>query len=311
MAPRVPRPARVFTGALLLGAVGAALAPAGPDALLPFKMLAASAADEVYVAVIVDFGSGSSLQTIEQCAPVPAGSTDSDALAAAVSSVAYNNTGLLCAINGYPQNGVQNCNAGSGSNYYFWSYWHGSTGTWSYANNGPAGQVASDGDVEGWRFQNPGPANPSAPPPSVAPAYAQICGTHTAPTSTTTTNTAAPAQQGGTPTTTLPAGSAPSPTTAPKGSTAAGHNSTVTSSPSRTITTTSTAPGARATTTIPAGQPKGPTVHGGKSSSASASPHHSAGSGGDALLPIILVGTVIALLGALTVIRWRRRPAGE
>jgi len=52
----------VIAGSLLLGAAGAALAPAGPGALVPLKLAIASAdsvGNDVYVAVVVDFGSGS------------------------------------------------------------------------------------------------------------------------------------------------------------------------------------------------------------------------------------------------------------
>ena len=97
-------------------------------------------------------------------------------------NVSYNNSGLLCAIDNYPANGVQNCGQSVGPGEYdYWSYWHGSTGSWVYANNGPAEQSVSSpaDDVEGWRFQSDEPDNPTDPPPAVAPSYAQICNAST------------------------------------------------------------------------------------------------------------------------------------
>ena len=82
----------------------------------------------------------------------------------------------------YPANGVQNCGQSVGNgDFDYWSYWHGSSGQWVYANNGPAEQSVSSpaDDVEGWKFQSDEPATSSDPPPSVAPSYAQICNAST------------------------------------------------------------------------------------------------------------------------------------
>ena len=110
---------------------------------------------------------------ISKCVPVAPTAKDSDALAAAVgtSNVSYNNSGLLCAIDNYPANGVQNCGQSVGTGKYdYWSYWHGTSGSWVYANGGPAEQpVASPADdVEGWRFQSNEPDNPNSPLPDAA-----------------------------------------------------------------------------------------------------------------------------------------------
>ena len=173
---RVGFRARVLMWGLFVGAAAAALAPAGPGALVPLKMAIASAdsvGNDVYVAVVVDFGSGSSMSTVSKCVPVLSNALDSDALAAAVgsSNVAYGSSGLLCAIDNYPVNGVQNCGQSVGSgDYDYWSYWHGATGSWVYADDGPAEHSVSSpaDDVEGWRFQKDEPAGPSDPPPAVA-----------------------------------------------------------------------------------------------------------------------------------------------
>ena len=81
--------ARVLMWGLFVGAAAAALAPAGPGALVPLKMAIASAdsvGNDVYVAVVVDFGNGSSKSTISTCVPVASNANDADALAAAVGS---------------------------------------------------------------------------------------------------------------------------------------------------------------------------------------------------------------------------------
>ena len=168
---RVGCRARVLMWGLFVGAAAAALAPAGPGALIPLKMAIASAdsvGNDVYVAVVVDFGNGSSMSTVSKCVPVASNAHDADALAAAVGSdnVAYASSGLLCAIDNYPANGVQNCGESVGSgDYDYWSYWHGATGTWVYANDGPAEQPVSSpaDDVEGWRFQLNEPDTPGGP----------------------------------------------------------------------------------------------------------------------------------------------------
>src|SRR5580698_532674 len=172
---------------LFVGAAAAVLAPIGPGALVPLKLAVASAdsvGNDVYVAVVVDFGNGSGMSTVSKCVPVPSSARDSDALAAAVgsSNVAYASSGLLCAIDSYPTNGVQNCGESVGNgDYDYWSYWHGSSGSWVYASNGPTEQSVSSpsNDVEGLRFQLNEPDTPSSPPPSVAPSYAQICNAST------------------------------------------------------------------------------------------------------------------------------------
>ena len=172
---------------LFVGAAAAVLAPIGPGALVPLKMAVASAdsiGNDVYVAVVVDFGNGSGKSTVSKCVPVASNARDSDALAAAVgsSNVAYAGSGLLCAIDNYPANGVQNCGQSVGNgNYDYWSYWHGSSGSWAYANNGPTEQSVSSpaNDVVGLRFQLDQPDNSSNPPPDASPSYAQICNAST------------------------------------------------------------------------------------------------------------------------------------
>jgi hypothetical protein len=312
---------------LFVGAAAAVLAPVGPGALVPLKMAIASAdsiGSDVYVAVVVDFGNGSGMTTVSKCVPVASNARDSDALAAAVgsSNVAYAASGLLCAIDNYPANGVQNCGQSVGNgNYDYWSYWHGSSGSWVYANNGPTEQSVSSpaNDVVGLRFQLDQPDNSSNAPPSVTPSYAQICNASTevppppaAAVATTTTTTAPAATPGvaATPTTSKTgAGSGPAvPTT-----TAVGARSKATGA----TTTTVSAPGQTSTTETATGSNvAGGGSHGSsdlqKARVASAAARESSGGGSSSdLLPVIVVAVIVAALGVFAFLRWRRRPAEE
>jgi hypothetical protein len=312
---------------LFVGAAAAALAPAGPGALIPLKMAIASAdsvGNDVYVAVVVDFGNGSSMSTVTKCVPVASNAHDSDALAAAVGSgnVAYAASGLLCAIDNYPANGVQNCGDSAGSgDYDYWSYWHGSTDSWVYASDGPGEQSVSNpaDDVEGWRFQLNEPDNPSDPAPAVTPSYSQICnastevpppqGSSAPPTTTTTETTPAPAVTPTTATTIPRAGgsAAPAPTVSTR-SKSGSATTTTTVAAGRTTTTT-------ATTTTGDHDGNGDASHGSSSShrTAVASPASDKSPGGSSsnLVPVVLVAVIVAALGGFALFRWRRRPAEE
>ena len=317
---------------LFVGAAAAALAPAGPGALIPLKMAIASAdsvGNDVYVAVVVDFGNGSTMTTVSKCVPVASNAHDADALAAAVGSdnVAYASSGLLCAIDNYPANGVENCGESVGSGTYdFWSYWHGATGSWVYASDGPAEQSVSSpaDDVEGWRFQLNEPDTPGGPAPGVPPTYAQICNASTevppaegpsapAAATTTTTAAAAPTAPTVTPTTVKTnTGTAPGATTGTAVSTKSKSSGT-------TATTTTTAAGKTTTTLASSGSGGTDRIgtHGSSDAhrSAVASAPAQGGSSGrgpsNNLLPIVLVAVVVAALGGFALFRWRRRPAEE
>jgi hypothetical protein len=303
------------------------LAPVGPGAFVPLKMAIASAdsvGNDVYVAVIVDFGNGSSMSTVSKCVPVPSNDHDADALAAAVGSdnVAYNNSGLLCAIDNYPSNGVLNCGQSVGAgNYDYWSYWHGTTGSWVYANNGPTEQSVSSSanDVMGLKFQMDEPDNASDPPPGVAAAYSQICNSSTEVPPAQSSSGAAPAQPS--PTTTTAPASPATPTTG-KTVTGAAQPTTTSTAVGRTraksgVPTATAAPGAATTTTLASGgtaPPRGGT-HGSSGTHRSivvseASDHSGSGPSSN-LLPVILIAVVVAALAGLAFFRWRRRPAEE
>lgn len=320
---------------LFVGAAAAVLAPIGPGALVPLKMAVAAAdsvGNDVYVAVVVDFGNGT---TKTWCVPVASNARDTDALATAVgsSNVSYASSGLLCAIDNYPANGVQNCGQSVGNgDYDFWSYWHGSTGQWSYANNGPAGQSVSNppDDVEGWKFQMNEPASSNDPTPGAAPSYAQICNasTEVPPAQTTPTTSGVPSAPTATGGASGASGSTPATAAAPAGTGGA----TPTTSPvttrskagvptSSTTTTMGAAGTAGAssgtTTTSVSGGSNGPGggSHGSSDvrriADASAAAHGSSGGSSSDVLPGVLVGVVVAALAAFALIRWRRRPAEE
>jgi len=330
----VPRWRGVVPAALLLGAGAAAMAPAGPEVLVPLRVGIAAAASEVYVAVVIDFGTGGPSGPIVQCVQVPAGtSTDATALAAVVDDqVAYANSGLLCAIDGYPANGVANCDASSGQNYYFWSYWHGTSGNWVYANDGPAGSTVAPGDVEGWRFQNPGPANPNAPTPGPAPSYATICPqalttTTTAPLTTTTSSPSAGSPFGAVSASTVPAagGSGPPATPASGGTvtpttsrSSAGHPAATTKAAGGATTSVPGTSGAASpiTTRAPPALGNSTRAANDRTDGAGRTPGRAqalggtAGrskSGGGAALPLVITGIVVALLGLGAFFRWRKQ----
>lgn len=295
----------------------ASVFPAGP----------AGASGQVCEGVVIDDGNASAPGV--QVAQVAPGSSDLDALQAAGDTFTQNDSGLVCGINGYPANALQNCTNTANGLYYYWSYWQGnpSTNTWTYPGIGPAGHPVETGQtyVQGWRYQNPGPSNPSAPKPSVSPAaaFAQACPGVT-PVAPSSGGGSTPSGGGGTgsgavattapapPAVSSPAGStpaAPAPATgagrSPGGSSKSTPSSSTTAPASAgggavQSTTTTSAPGsARAKSTATA------------STLALSDPAHHQGGGNNPALPIIVVAVIIGLLGAAAWLRWRRRPGEE
>ena len=250
---------RMVRIALIVAAVAAALAAAGPDALDPFRD-AAGAATEVTVAFVLDFGGSSGAEV--GCVNVPSTDNGYDALTAFtaeghLAAPTYNSANLLCSINNVPTSG---CGQVVSGGYIYWSYWIGSTGTWAYANSGAFATV-KDGDVYGWKFQNPGKGNPSDPPPGVSPAQARsICATTTTTTTTTpttqpsvTTTTIARSTPGTTPANpSSPGSSAPVTTAVPVGIPTS-PAPTKAGAPSAPCTTTTIHPVATTTTTAGTG----------------------------------------------------------
>lgn len=117
---------------------------------------ALAAAAPTHVAIAVDFGSQGDVQV----ACVPSGGTGSAVLGARF-QVEYNKTGLVVKINS-----VGSVNP---PRDLYWSYWHSSGGSWSYANSGPATFHPAAGTVEGWAYNN------GSTGPATSPSYATIC----------------------------------------------------------------------------------------------------------------------------------------
>jgi hypothetical protein len=293
---------RIGRGTLVVAAGTAALALAGPFALRPFvdAAHAAGTAGEVPVAFVLDFG-GSAKSQVVGCVTVPSSDNRYYALSAflqeqGLAQPTYANSGLLCSINGIPSSGCGQTVAGG---YIYWSYWTGGSGGWTYAQTGASGLVGTD-DVEGWRFQNPGSANPSDPPPRTAPRYDSICGS--------TPSTTAPSG-GGSPGHETGAHHAHGDQGVKAGVAGAGGaagtagaakpDTTTTSSPT---TTTSTYPSDTSTSLPSVSVPADPEV------GLANAKHATSGSSGPGPDPLIIGGLLIAALAIAGYTRWRKRP---
>jgi hypothetical protein len=268
------------------------LAGAGPGALVPLHDLLVASA-QVSVAFVVDFGARG---VVKSCVHVPAGTNGYGALTAFTQQEneeppTYNQSGLLCSINGVPSSG---CGQSVPGGYVYWAYFHGNSGSWQYASSGASGAV-STGDVEGWRFEDPGAGNPTDPPPRAAPAFTSICGT-TSPTSAPGTMTtsavppvAVPRSGDSSPPPVAHSGAGPS--SEPQGAT----GTTAPTSGPGTHAATSTSLGSRSET------PR---------SVAAARRRSTSSSGGNALTPLLATGAVVVLLAVAAVFGWRRRAGG-
>jgi hypothetical protein len=129
---------------------------------------------QIVVAVVADFG-GENGKVIVTCVLVKPGVSGAQVLQAQAAllgypSPRYAESGLLCAIDGYPTSG---CGTETGAHYAYWAYWHGGK-RWLYANGGPGESRVVKGDVEGWRFEPDGSATPSDPPPRAASSAAAL-----------------------------------------------------------------------------------------------------------------------------------------
>ena len=284
----------------------------------------ASASGQVCAGIVIDEGAGVAPEL--QGASVPPGSDDLDLLSAAGDTFTQNDSGLVCAVNGYPANGLENCLNAQHGLYYYWSYWEGdpTTNTWTYADVGPAEHTVTAGQsyVEGWRYQDPGPDSPEATKPSIKPdrAFAQACsGGSSAPpqgggdsssgaggSGDAVTTTSAPA--------TLPATSMPATTGGPAPATNSGGSrgdtsttvpaaGTVAKDPSNAV---SQSESTTTTSTLITEPDQGRT---GRPALASAA--NKGASGGDPALPILLVAALIGMIGVAAWFRWRRRPEEE
>jgi hypothetical protein len=313
---------RSHTG--LLAALGLSV---GGLTALALSVSAGAASGQVCMGIVIQDGS-SSTPSVQAANVTPGTTSDLEALVAAGDTYIPNDSGLVCDINDYPSNEVTGCLNAKGGKFFYWSYWQGNpdTNTWTYASVGPASHDVSAGQdyVEGWRYQDPGFDNPNAEKPTVTPAsaFAQTCPATTTPT-TSGGGGGSPGGGGGSGAPTPSTAPTTAPTTQPTTAAASGtvpHNS---ESPRAATTTTRarglagtappTAQASTSTTTSSAAvgsgshqkTPTSPT----KLAEANASAHGQ--SGGDPVLPIIIVALVILLLGGVSWFRWRRRPAEE
>jgi hypothetical protein len=145
-----------------------------------------ASATRIVIPVVVDLGGPSDSAEVT-CVSVPPGSDGAQVLVArakilGVPAPRYNETGLLCAIDGYPTTG---CGLESGSHYAYWAYFHGGS-SWTYADVGPAEWQVFAGDVEGWRFEPDGSASPTDPPPRAPSDASTLCPSSSGPPTTTT-----------------------------------------------------------------------------------------------------------------------------
>ncbi len=303
---------------------------AAPAAAFAATTPAGAAASTIDVEMVVDFGQGApaTLSPLVVCLHLLAqggAPTGSDALSQLASSLdlppsTYGSPSpLMCTIDGYPSYGC-----GKTAAYFYWSYWHGNGGQWSYSNDGPITHTLQNGDVEGWRFQNPGSGAGSDPPPAVAPDFAEVCPPEPATTTTTTGVAPAGGQTGGSSPTAAgtagpsgdssnPGGSGPAGGTgsagAPGAAPAGGH----------TVTAGGAATGRSGSTVAHAGGQGAATTggHGSRSGDGTSGPGGTAdpavaastGSGaGAGWLPWVLVLAIVGLAVAAAVV-WRRRAA--
>ncbi len=304
---------RLISGILLVGVASAALAAAGPDALMPFKD-AAGAATEVSVAFVVDFGGLGA--PVVGCVQVPSTDNGYAALGAFVAQHGeaqpiYNNAGLLCSIDNLPGNAPTVCGAQVAGGYDYWSYWHGTTGSWVYASTG-AFSAVQEGDLEGWRFETDGQSNPNDPHPLPAPSYASICGSAVSTPTSPAPPAAAPATAVA-PSTGLASGGA-----TPKTSDGSGRSSVATTPVPATAhpaaapsssTTPSVGVGGTSGTTAPSTRPSHPGLPA-QSLRATPAADDRAG-GGDGALPAIVGALLVLALAAGAVFGWRRRARPE
>ena len=304
-----PLPSAAVKAGVVAGAGAALLALLGPSAKYPLQA-AVTAASDVYVAVVVDFGGlgGAPSQPVATCAEVPSGSTMADALAVAAKQIAtrytvpngglgWASTGLLCQIDGLPTSQqVSNCDSTVNGKYQYWSFWTASSSSWQYAQIGPASVLAAQGAVEGYRFELSGAGNATDPPPGISPDFAGICpATAPAGSPTTTAPAAAPTSTiAAAPTSQAPVGGVPSTAGATSASPASPDTTTRSGGP-----TSSTVAGLA-----------GPSVTEGVTTTTTRRAEATAaGGGGGSKLEFAGVSALVALLAAGAALRFRKGAA--
>jgi hypothetical protein len=264
----------------------------------------ACAAGAVHVAVVVDGGSGSSVSAV--CVAAGADENGATLLAARASMLGvpqprYNAAGLLCAIDGVPATG---CGTASGGKYAYWSYWHGTGGSWTYNNFGPASARVTSTVVEGWRYQPQGNGLPTDPPPRGPATAAAVC-VPTPPPTTAPRSTVAPPPRSTT-VTAPPATVGPQPVPVSVGSNGSSATSTPTTRPAGGVSATT------ATTVRPAAGESDVSGASTSSTSVALSAHGltaapAAHSSGGAPIGLIAGVVLVVALGAGGAIAARRR----
>jgi hypothetical protein len=285
----------------------------------------AGAATGQCMGIVIDDGTGTT-PVVQGADVTPDSTTDLEAMSSIGDVLTQNNSGLVCAINEYPVDGLADCLAtGKHGTFFYWSYWQGdpTTNTWTYGPVGPGSHDVSAGEeyVEGWRYQDPGPDNPTAPPPRVTPAvaFARAC---TPTTTTTTSGGGGGGSSGGRGDGSGGSASNTAPTTQPTTAASSGGHprrgghahaveTTTTSKssagaapPAASVSTSTSTSGTAGTASHPTSQTS-PTKL-----AASDNAGHGQ-SGGDPAQPIVIVALVIMALGGVAWFRWRRRPAEE
>jgi hypothetical protein len=154
--------------AVIVGSVLAGAPPASASELCTGSV----PAGQVRVAVVVDYGTepGAPGTASARCLTVPSGTTGGQLLKLRsellhTATPRYAGSGLLCALDGFPFG--DECGEASGSEFRYWSYWSGTSGSWVYGQGNPFVRRVADGDIEGWRFVSAHES--AAPPPRLAP----------------------------------------------------------------------------------------------------------------------------------------------
>jgi hypothetical protein len=131
----------------------------------------------VRVAIAVDLGTlGGAASAESTCVTVAAGASGADVLRERARLLGrpaprWAQSGLLCAIDGFPATG---CSERVDGAYRYWAYHLGSEGSWSWASIGPAFRKATADRMEGWHFVA-GTGGPSDPPPRASADPARVC----------------------------------------------------------------------------------------------------------------------------------------
>ena len=246
----------------------------------------ARASSTICVALVVDahtLGGGVSTS----CATVSKGATGVDVLQAAGHRIGYRSDGLICTLDGLPKNGC----AGVDDSHY-WAYFHRAPGktTWTYSTEGASTYQPANTSTEGWVWDDGRSLTPKNVP------YAQICKTKPTPTPTPSHRQA----------------SGPKPTAQPHHTANPPATSTPTATATRSTSSTAALPrhhrhGRRGDNQSTLTATFSPTPLSSPSSTAAAlvggadPPTHHHG-----LLDLLIGLAVVALLGGLAALRFRR-----